>query len=97
MKTIFLHKKCKREEGGRPTGEKSIKNLRVRAPDGALGTGVALRARNLSKSFQNQTESLGRSPGRDFFYRGTLRVEINQKLNSKLFKNYMAGRVLAIG
>jgi len=28
---------------------------------------------------------IGRSPGRDFLYLGTLRVEIIQKLNSKLF------------
>jgi len=39
---------------------------------------------NLSKSFQNQTESLGRSPERDFFYLGALRAEIMQKLNSKI-------------
>ena len=56
-KLYFYLNNAKERDGCRPAGEKSIKNLRVRAPDGALGTGVALRARNLSKSFQNQTES----------------------------------------
>ena len=46
---------------------------------GTLILGVALRARNLSKSVQNQTES-GRSPGGTSLYLGTLRVEIMQNL-----------------
>ena len=36
---------------------KKFKKLLSGAPDGAPMEGVALRARNLSKSFQNQTES----------------------------------------
>ena len=47
---------------------------------------------NLSKSIQNQTES-GRSPGRDFLYLGTLRVEIIQKLNSKINQKWSSGTV----
>ena len=40
-------------------------------------------ARNLTKSVQNQTES-GAKPLRGFLILGTLRVEIIQKLSSKL-------------
>ena len=50
---------------------------------GILGLGVCFA----QKSYKNDSESnriFGRSPGRGFLILGTLRVEINQKLSSKL-------------